>query len=140
MHIHHETGIPEWFRPQAVEWGDVEPLEHREDGNAFPSTNRVVEAYRAAIDEDEIDLGVRYTDRLDRIFHRWRPRHCSRETPFAQLRRQVVVQLLIEAELARARVVVHVVERGFSSRHYSVREWCSALAAMPMSMTGRSRD
>jgi hypothetical protein len=80
------------------------------DGDTLPSPHLAVEANRAAVDEDDIDLGVRHADRLDSVLRRGRARYRSRETPLAQPRRQVVVQFLVEAELARARAVVHVAQ------------------------------
>ena len=78
---------------------DVERLEHGIHGEAVAARRAVGEPDRLAVDEDEIDLGVRDAGRLDDVLHRLvaaeRPPH---RRP-ARCRREEVVQLGVGAHV-----------------------------------------
>jgi hypothetical protein len=100
MHVGDEPRRSQRRRAQAQERRDVESLEHRIDRDPLAATEPVGKAYRDAVHEHEVDLGVRHTKRLDRVFDRRRSLEAISERALAPRGRQEVVQLLVEAELA----------------------------------------
>ena len=94
---------------------DVEPLELRIDRDPLAALQASIEANRAAVDEDEIDLGVRHAERFDRVLDRGRSRDLTRDRALPLIGRQVVVELFVEPEFTR---------RGFIRVHAgSARTW-----------------
>jgi hypothetical protein len=104
MHIGNEPRRSQRRRAQAHQRRDVEPLEHRVDRYPLAAAQAVREAYRGAVDEHEIDFGVRHAERLDRVFHRRGSVKAIRERALPPCGGEELVQLLVEAEVALGHV------------------------------------
>ncbi len=84
------------LRAHAQQRRDVEAFEHRIDADAIAVAHAIPEAHRDAVGDDQLDLGVRHADRLDRVLHRRRTRASELELAPPPLRRHEIVQLLIK--------------------------------------------
>ena len=108
VHVEHEAWFAKWPRAQAVGLAQLEAFEHRVDGDALAAGEAVRERHRLAIDQDEINLGMRHAQGLDAVLHAGRSVERMDERPLAQLRCEEVAEFLVEAELALARGTGHV--------------------------------
>src|SRR5437899_8238426 len=109
MGIENEPRFAERRRPQVHDGRDVEALEHRIDRDALAAAQHVLEGDGRAVDQHEIHFGVRDPDRFDRVLHRAGVVDGHPERPLSQLRREEVVELLVEPELGeRSRLEVGV--------------------------------
>src|SRR5438874_11579655 len=70
--------------------------------DALPTFEPVRAADRLAVDEHELDLGVRNAERLDPVLDRRRAVELVRECDLAPLGREEAVELAEEAELGAA--------------------------------------
>jgi len=94
-----ESAVAQRPRAQAQQRRHVEGLEHRVDRHPVVVGEQAVEAYRLAVDQDQLDLGVRHAERLDHVLRRCGPRAARAELVPAPVGREKVVQLLVEAEV-----------------------------------------
>ena len=99
MGVEDEPRFAKRRRPQVHDRRDIEPLELRIDRDAFPAAQHMPESDRCAVYQHEIHLGVRDPDRFDRVLYGPAPVDRDLEHVLAPLRRDEVVQLLVEAEL-----------------------------------------
>ncbi len=96
--VEHEADAAQGRSADLEHGRDIERLEHRVDRDALAVAHDVVEAHRLAVDEDQLDLGVRHAQRLDHVLDRRAPVELVRELDLAPLGRQEIVELLVEAE------------------------------------------
>jgi hypothetical protein len=98
MDVEDEAKIAERPRTKADEGRHVQGLEDRIDPDAVAVREAVIEADRPAVDEDQLDLGVRHAASLDLILDRRRVDEAPDDLPLPLSGRQEVVQLGIEAK------------------------------------------
>jgi len=82
----------------AQQWRDIERLELRIHGHAIAVVDSALESDRLTTDQYELDLGMRYTQRLDHMLDRGIARAVAGEIAAASRRWQKIVQFLVEAE------------------------------------------
>ena len=99
MHVEHEPRAPQRPRPQTRQRRHIEALEHRVDGDPVAVAQAPGKVDRLAVDQHQIDLGVRHADRFDDVLDRRRAVEGVAERALAQLGAQEVVQLLVEAKV-----------------------------------------
>ena len=97
-HVDHEPGDAQGLRAQMLQRGNVEAFEHRVDGDPVAVRQRVIEAHRLAVDDDQVDLAVRHAERLDWILDGGLAVEAVFERTPAVLRREKIVQFLVKAK------------------------------------------
>jgi DNA-binding GntR family transcriptional regulator len=97
MYVGDEARFPQRSRPQPGHGRYVVAFEHGVDGHALAALEEVGEAHRLAVDENDVDLGMRYADRFDRVLYRRCPDEVAGEFALPPVLREEVVQFRIEA-------------------------------------------
>ena len=105
--VENETRIAQRARPQVLQRGDIQKFEHRVHGDALAAAQHALEAHRYAVDQDQVDFGVRHAQGFDRVLDRARSGDAVAECNPAPLGRQKIVQFFVEAEFGRCRGMRH---------------------------------
>jgi hypothetical protein len=81
---------------------DIERFEHGIDADVVPVPDDMGEIHRLAVDQDQIDFGVRHPEPFDHVLDGRAPLEFVNEADLAARERQKVVQLLVKPHLALA--------------------------------------
>ena len=98
MRVGDEAHLAQRLSPHPQQRPDVEALELRVDADSIRVAHQIGEVHRLAIDQDQLDLGMRNAQRLDRVLDRGGACAAVLDVALAQCRRKEIVQLLVEAE------------------------------------------
>ena len=105
VYVEYESRLTQRLWSQTRDARKVETFEYGIDRDPLAATQSMWEGSRLAIDQDQIDLGMRHSEGFDRILDRGRAIEGIGEAALAETGREEVVQLLIEAEFAMVRHV-----------------------------------
>ena len=99
MHVDDELRLAKRLGPKPGEARHVEPLERRIDSDALAPRQPALESHRLSVHEDDVDLGMRHSQRLDEVFDGARSEKPMTEALLSPLARQEMIELLVEPEL-----------------------------------------
>jgi hypothetical protein len=98
MGVGDEAGLAQRPRAHAQQRRDVEGFELGVDRNPVAVEQRTAEAHRLAVDEHELDFGVRHAEGFDHVLGGRRARAAAAELAPTPRGGEKVVQLGVEAE------------------------------------------
>lgn len=96
--IEHEAHRFSGRRPHPPDVRDVNGQEAREDGDAIGVLDPTLEAHGFAVDQDQVDLGMRNTEALDHVLHRGPADEDVRTPDMSALKRHEVAELTIDPD------------------------------------------
>jgi hypothetical protein len=102
MHIQHEAADSQRVRANPNQRLDIERFEQGIDTDVVAIPNDMAKIHGLAVDQNQIDFRMRYTERLNHILDGSPPLEFVNETDLASRERQKVVQLLIKPHLTLA--------------------------------------
>lgn len=98
VRVRHEARLAQGTLAQPQQGRHVQRLEAGIHRHPVAVLELPAEVHRLAIDQDQLDLGVRHAERLDHVLGGRRARARHREFLLAPDRREEIVQFFIEAE------------------------------------------